>query len=143
MSQPNFKPSEEFPILGISVAILAILVFVLSWRVGSYISLQNDNLDRSIQNAKRQLEQGQPMDQNFVRLLDVLIQDAKRRQDGNLIQLLLQYAQQTQDRNALQLLVNHGILQVQQPGAAQAPAQPAAAAAQPAQPAQPAATPAR
>jgi hypothetical protein len=50
MSQPNFKSSEESPILGISIAVVAILVFLLSWRVGSYISLQNTNLDSSIHN---------------------------------------------------------------------------------------------
>jgi len=132
MSQPTFKTSEELPILGISIAVLAVLVFVLSLRVGSYISLQNDNLDRSIQNAKRQIEQSLPMDQNFVRLLDTLIQDGKRRQDGNLLTMLVQYAQQTQDRNALQLLINHEILRVQQPGAAQQPAAPAVPTAQPA-----------
>ncbi|MCX6907795.1 MAG: hypothetical protein NTY01_07110 [Verrucomicrobia bacterium] len=120
MSQPNFKSSEEFPILGISIAVVAILVFLLSWRVGSYISLQNANLDSSIQNMKRQLEQGQPIDQNFMRFRDTL----------------MNYVQQTKDVNVVRLLAAYGVVQVQQgpapqdqpaaQGAAQAPAQPAA-----------------
>ena len=120
MSQPNFKSSEEFPILGISIAVLAILVFLLSWRVGSYISLQNTNLDSSILNMKKQLEQGQPIDQNFMRFRDTL----------------MNYVQQTKDVNVVRLLAAYGVVQVQQapatqdqpaaPGAAQAPAQPAA-----------------
>ncbi len=116
MSQPNFKSSEELPILGISIAVLAILVFLLSWRVGSYISLQNQNLDSSIQNMKRQLEQGQPIDQNFMRFRDTL----------------MEYVKQTKDVNVVRLMAAYGVVQVQQapaqtdqpaaPGAAQAPA---------------------
>ena len=119
MSQPNFKSSEELPILGISIAVLAILVFLLSWRVGSYISLQNTNLDSSILNMKKQLEQGQPIDQNFMRFRDTL----------------MNYVQQTKDVNVVRLLAAYGVVQVQQapatqdqpaaPGAAQAPVQPA------------------
>lgn len=128
MSQPNFKSSEELPILGIAVAVLAILVFLLSWRVGSYISLQNTNLDSSIQNMKKQLEQGQPIDQNFVRFRDTL----------------MRYVQETKDVNVVRLLAAYGVVQVQQapaqgdqpaaPGTVQSPAAPAA----PAQPAAPA-----
>jgi K+-transporting ATPase A subunit len=126
MSQPNFKSSDDSPILGISIAVVAILVFLLSWRVGSYISLQNTNLDASIQNMKRQVEQGQPLVQNFARFRDTL----------------MEYVKQTQDINVVRLLAAYGVVQVQQqapqqgqpaaPGAAQAPAQPAAPAAQPA-----------
>lgn len=115
MSQPNFKSSEESPILGISIAVVAILVFILSWRVGLYISLQNTNLDSSIQNMKRQIEQGQPLVQNFARFRDAL----------------LQYVQQTKDVNVVKLLAAYGVVQVQQqapptdqaaaPGATQAP----------------------
>lgn len=134
MSQSNFKSSEELPILGISIAVLAILVFLLSWRVGSYISLQNQNLDSSILNMKKQLEQGQPIDQNFMRFRDTL----------------MQYVQQTKDVNVVRLLAAYGVVQVQQapaqadqpaaPGAAQAPAQPPAS---PTKPAAPATQPAR
>jgi hypothetical protein len=126
MSQPNFKSSDDSPILGISIAVVAILVFLLSWRVGSYISLQNTNLDASIQNMKRQVEQGQPLVQNFARFRDTL----------------MEYVKQTQDINVVRLLAAYGVVQVQQqapqqgqpaaPGAAQAPAQPAAPATQPA-----------
>lgn len=126
MSQPNFKSSDDSPILGISIAVVAILVFLLSWRVGSYISLQNTNLDASIQNMKRQVEQGQPLVQNFARFRDTL----------------MEYVKQTQDINVVRLLAAYGVVQVQQqapqqgqpaaPGAAQVPAQPAAPATQPA-----------
>jgi hypothetical protein len=132
MSQPNFKSSEESPILGISIAVVAILVFLLSWRVGSYISLQNTNLDSSIQNMKRQLEQGQPIDQNFMRFRDTL----------------MNYVQQTKDVNVVRLLAAYGVVQVQQaPADQQVPqgaTQPGTApAAAPAAPAAPAAQPAR
>lgn len=125
MSQPNFKSSEESPILGISIAVVAILVFILSWRVGLYISLQNTNLDSSIQNMKRQIEQGQPLVQNFARFRDAL----------------LQYVQQTKDVNVVKLLAAYGVVQVQQQAPpADQPAAPAAAASslQPTTPAAPA-----
>ncbi|MBI5821721.1 MAG: hypothetical protein HZA88_22345 [Verrucomicrobia bacterium] len=125
MSQPNFKSSEESPILGISIAVVAILVFILSWRVGLYISLQNTNLDSSIQNMKRQIEQGQPLVQNFARFRDAL----------------LQYVQQTKDVNVVKLLAAYGVVQVQQQAPpADQPAAPAAAAPamQPTTPAAPA-----
>lgn len=125
MSQPNFKSSEESPILGISIAVIAILVFVLSWRVGLYISLQNTNLDSSIQNMKRQIEQGQPLVQNFARFRDEL----------------LKYVQQTKDVNVVRLLAAYGVVQVQQQAPpADQPAAPAAAAPsmQPTTPAAPA-----
>jgi len=122
MSQPNFKSSEELPILGIAVAVLAILVFVLSWRVGSYISLQNANLDSSIQNMKKQIEQGQPLVQNFTRFRETL----------------LQYVQQTKDVNVVRLLAAYGLVQVQQaPAQGDQPAAPGTVP--PAAPAQPAA----
>lgn len=126
MSQPISKTSDDSLILGISVAVVAILVFVLSYRVSSYIALQNDNLTASIQNMKRQIEQSKPVIEAHMRFRDTL----------------LQYVKQTGDGNVLRLLAAYGIVQVkEQPPAAGAPAAGAAAAPSSAAPASAPATP--
>ena len=63
MSQPISKTSDDSLILGISVAVLAILVFALSLFVGSYISRQNKDLTEGIQGMKSQLAQSQQQSQ--------------------------------------------------------------------------------
>ncbi len=116
MSQPISKSSNDSLILGLSVTVLAVLVFVLSYRVSSYVSLQNDNLNASIQNMKRQLEQSKPMIEAY----------------GNFRNALLQYVQKTGDGAVLQRMAYYGIVQVkQQEGQPAAPgaAQPATSAA--------------
>ena len=128
MSQPISKTSDDSLILGICVAVVAVLVFVLSYRVSSYISLQNDNLSSNIQSMKRQLEQGRPMIENNMRFRDALVQ----------------YVQKTGDGAVLQRMAYYGIVQVQQPPAGGAPAAGATApnSAAPAAPAGAPATPA-
>ena len=114
MSQPISKTSDDSLILGICVTVLAVLVAVMSLRVSSYISLQNDNLNANMQNMERQLEQSKPMREAYGRFRDAL----------------LQYVQKTGDGAVLQRMAYYGIVQVQQkpqegqpaaPGAAQAP----------------------
>ncbi len=129
MSQPISKTSDDSLILGICVAVVALLVFVLSYRVSSYIQLQNDNLTSNIQGMKRQFEQSRPMIETNMRFRDALVQ----------------YVQKTGDGAVLQRMAYYGIVQVQQQPAGQSAAgAPAAGAAAPnsAAPAAPAGAPA-
>jgi hypothetical protein len=111
MSEMTSNKCSSTPIVSISVAVLAILLAVLAWRFGVYISQQNENLTTNIAAARQQIEAGRPLDQGF----------------NNLLQLLVQYLEQTRDPNVVALMSRHGLnVQVQQPPAGAQPAQPAA-----------------
>ena len=116
MSQPISKTSDDSLILGISVAVLAILVFALSLFVGSYISRQNKDLTEGIQGMKSQLAQSQQQSQAYLNLRNALVQ----------------YVQETKDVNVLRMMAYYGIVQVKQqegqPAAPGAPQPPASAA---------------
>lgn len=112
MSEMTSNKCSGTPILSIAVAVLAILVAVLGWRFGAYISQQNENLNTNIAAARQQIDAGRPLDQGF----------------NNLLQLLVQYLQQTGDPNVVAIMNRHGLsvqLQQPQPGAQSQPAQPA------------------
>lgn len=127
MSTPISKTTDEAPILGICITVLAIVVLVLSWKAASFIDLQNQNIRGSIQNMEQQLARVGQMDQNNVRLVQMFVAYIQQSKDANNISRVL--------TPYMQFLPFFGIQIQQQPGAPQA-AQPAAPAA-PAAPSNP------
>ncbi len=104
MSEMTSNRNSCAPILSVSVAILAVLLAVLGWRVSVYVGQQNENLTTSIAGARQQLDAARPLDQGF----------------NNLLQLLVQYLQATGDPNLVALMNRHGLsVQLQKPGQGQ------------------------
>ena len=128
MSLPISKSNDEAPILGISIAVLAIVVLVFSWRVSAFIELQNQNIRTNIQNMEQQSARGQQMDQTSLRLVQVFLNYVQQSKDANISRLITPY---------VPVLPVFGV-QIQQAPAGQQPAAQAAPA-----PAKPATQPAR
>ena len=122
MSTPISKTNDEAPILGISIAVLAIVVAVLSWCVVDYIKLQNQNIQAGIQNMEQQIARAQQMDQNNIRLVQLFVGYIQQSKDANNISRVL--------APYMQFLPFFGI--PVQPGPAPQAGQPAAPAAAPA-----------
>jgi hypothetical protein len=117
MSLPISKPSSDSVILGISVTVLAVIIVLLSWRVGAYIELQNQSIKNSIQGMEQQIGRGQQMDLTSQRLMQAFLTYINQTKDQSLARLLNPY---------VQLLPVFGIQIQQQPAGAPA-GQPAAA----------------
>jgi hypothetical protein len=119
MTYPTTSQPSGAPIVSLCVALLAILVFVLSWRVSSFISTQNENLDASIRASRQQVEAGRPLDQNFQTFVSGLLQYLQATGDPNVVTIMNRYGLNVQIQPAQQGQ------QGQQPAPAAQPTRPA------------------
>jgi hypothetical protein len=89
------------PVLGVCVAILALLVALLGWQMSSFMNLQNRNLTSGIQSARQQIEQSRPVDQQLNNLLNLLGQYIKATGDQqNVLELMRRAGIRLQDASA-------------------------------------------